>query len=141
MSIDPTRAATSIAALIRRALAQSGQAQASMLGRAAVPAKAGKPRQRQPGKTPDLAESITQRVAALDPADPGYAHRVLRVLVESALLHEFGDSLLNAPQFQGIVELVVGQMESSPAMAQDVATVISHLKSSAPSMPSPTTGR
>lgn len=132
MPIDSTRSIAEVVALIRQAVANSGAIKVQFSGKAPAAKAAYKSQARKPQH---LAKTIAQRVAALDSNDAGYPRRVLRILVESALLDEFGEKLINAPHFQNIVELVVTQMESSPLMTQDIATVVGHLKASASASP------
>lgn len=133
MPIDPTANIPALAAIIRQALQQSGQARGGVASAAGARAQV-KGRSTSPkrgagttGKPRDLAETIGTRVAALQPDDPHYQKRVLRLIVEAALLDELGQGLINAPKFQGIVELVVGELEASTLMSQDIAAVMKQL--------------
>lgn len=144
MPIDPTTQIPALAAIIRQALQQSGQARggvgsAQQGARPQVKGRSTSPKRgaATSGKPRDLAETIGMRVAALQPDDPQYQRRVLRVIVEAALLDELGEGLINAPKFQGIVELVVGELEASSLMSRDIAAVMSQLSEGRASTASP----
>ncbi|MWL90512.1 class I SAM-dependent methyltransferase [Cupriavidus sp. SW-Y-13] len=69
------------------------------------------------GTEPDLASVIARRVAAIDPDDPERRRKAFRVFLESVLLAEFGESLMNDARFYQLVEDVHLQMESEPEVA------------------------
>lgn len=69
---------------------------------------------------PDLGTLVASRARALDRDAPDFKRRLLRLVVEASLLHEFGSHLLNAPKFQGIVEHVMHELESAPQMQDQV---------------------
>jgi len=59
----------------------------------------------------DLAASMARRVAAIDRSDPDRRRKAFRVFLESLLLDEWGDQLMNDPGFQQLVDNVQTQME------------------------------
>lgn len=61
----------------------------------------------------DLAGAIARRVAVIDRADPDRRRKALRVFLESLLLQEWGEQLLNDPGFHQLVDTVQAQMEAS----------------------------
>ena len=64
----------------------------------------------------DLAASIARRVAAIDRQVPDRRRQAFRVFLESLLLEEWGDHLMNDPGFQRLVGEVQEQMEADPRL-------------------------
>ena len=122
--VNSTSAASAIAALVRHAVAGQVQAKrrASSSGKAS---KAGKGTDAQANAP--LAELITARADELNPDADDYRSRLLRLVVEASLLHEFGRNLLNAPKFQYMVDQVLHELESAPQLKRDVNTVLDGL--------------
>jgi len=113
--------AAQLAALIRRqvatlrAPARSGQALASPDGESA---KSSKPTSAE--SADDVAGLISRRVRSIDPDDPQRARKAFRVFLESVLLSELGDGLINDPGFYQMVDHVQNQMEADPHLAQAI---------------------
>lgn len=61
-------------------------------------------------KSEDLASRLARRVRAIDPTDPDAERQAMHVFLESVLLAEFGEHLINDPAFHQIVEGVYQQM-------------------------------
>jgi hypothetical protein len=74
-----------------------------------------------------LNELIAARVEELSPDASDYRMRLLRLVIEAALLHEFGGALLNAPKFQNMVDQVLQDVEASPLMRRDIDDVLDDL--------------
>jgi hypothetical protein len=70
---------------------------------------------------PDIASLVARRVQALDPADPDRPRKAFRVFLESVLLAEFGDDLINDAGFHRLVEDVHAQMAADPELSGKVA--------------------
>lgn len=124
--VDSTGSAAAIAAMVRRAVTQKDKP-ASKAGQTNKSAHQAKQASR-----PALLSTIAIKAKALDPHAPGYQHRVLRLVVESALLHELGAHLVNAPRFQTMVDDILHDLESSPDLKDDVAQVVQQISSSLP---------
>jgi hypothetical protein len=75
----------------------------------------------------DIAALIGQRIKAIDRDDPNRGRKTFRVFVESILLSEFGEDLINDSQFYRIVDDVQQQMETDPATQASVATATQEL--------------
>jgi hypothetical protein len=75
----------------------------------------------------DIAALIGQRIKAIDRDDPNRGRKTFRVFVESILLSEFGEELINDSQFYRIVDDVQQQMEADPATQASVSTAIQEL--------------
>lgn len=83
-----------------------------------------RPAPKRPARTHDGAARqsrmnalISQRVAALDPADPQRGRKAFRIFLESVLLGEFGENLMNDQAFYTMVDEVQTMMEQDPEMA------------------------
>jgi hypothetical protein len=68
----------------------------------------------------DLAAVVARRVQAIDPDDPGKARKAFRIFLESVLLAELGDALINDPAFYRLVDQVQGQMEADPRLRAEI---------------------
>jgi hypothetical protein len=75
----------------------------------------------------DIAALIGQRIKAIDRDDPNRGRRTFRVFVESILLSELGEELINDPQFYRIVDDVQQQMETDPMTQASVSAAIQEL--------------
>lgn len=108
-SIDP---AQQLAALIRVQVAALRQRQAPQAGNGrATPA-------RQDDAMADPASVAAQRIRAIPGDDPQRERKALRLFLETVLLAELGESLVNDPAFATMVDHVQRQMESEPQLAQ-----------------------
>jgi hypothetical protein len=69
----------------------------------------------------DIAGLIAQRVLVIDPDDPQRERKAFRIFLESVLLAELGDELINDPAFYQMVEDVQLQMEGDPELASAIS--------------------
>jgi hypothetical protein len=124
--IDGLGATAAIASLIQRAMAERAHSRlrsssSGQKGKVAVRSGSGKSRQ-----TP-LADVIAARVEELDPDAPDFRARMLRLVIEAALLQQFGHALINAPKFQGMVDQILHDLQAAPQLRPDVAAVLDNL--------------
>lgn len=70
-------------------------------------ANAGAPRR-------DLAALVALRVNDIDPDDPQRGRKAFRVFLEAVLLSQFGEQLVNDPQFHQLVDSVRDALEADP---------------------------
>lgn len=80
------------------------------------------PSERAAGAAPrtrreDLAQVVARRVHGIDPADPDAARKAFRVFLESVLLAEFGEDMINDPAFYRLVDEVHLRMQLDAALA------------------------
>lgn len=102
--------ASRIAAVIRR--------QADMLRDAARAAAAGSGSTRTgAARSETLADVVARRIGAIDAADPDRRRKAFRVFLESVLLAELGEALINDPAFYQIVDQVLAAMEADEELA------------------------
>ena len=78
-------------------------------------------------KRPDLFTLVGQRVKAIGRDDPDRGRKAFRIFLESVLIAELDESLINDPQFYRVVDDVQRQMESDPKVAASIEAAISHL--------------
>jgi hypothetical protein len=74
-----------------------------------------------------MAELISQRVKSLDPDDPKRGKKAFRIFLESVLLAEFGDNLINDPDFYQMVDDVQHAMEQDPKIAEAISRAVAGL--------------
>lgn len=122
--VQSVASVAAIATLIRQAFAS----------KAGVPAKSTATRKTREGasrrssqQSDSLPDIIAARVEELSPDASDYRTRLLRLVIEAALLHEFGSKLINAPKFQAMVDQVLQDIEASPLMTRDVNDVVDGL--------------
>lgn len=126
--IDGLGATGAIASLIQRAMADRAQSrQRSGSSSKARSVKGGRDKRQQ---TP-LTDVIAARVEELDPDAPDFRSRMLRLVIEAALLQQFGHSLINAPKFQGMVDQILNDLQAAPQLRPDVAAVLDGLAGNA----------
>lgn len=79
---------------------------------------------RPPARTGTL---IAERVRALDPADPERGRKAFRIFLESVLLAELGEELINDHGFYELVDQVQRTMEASPQIAAAMSKAVARL--------------
>jgi hypothetical protein len=76
---------------------------------------------------PGLSGLIAQRIASLGREDPERGRKALRIFLESLLINEFGDALINDPEFYQMISEIQMRMENIPQIAASIQMAISHL--------------
>lgn len=104
-----------LAAIIRRQVGSLARPAGAATPTAAL---AGEARSRRKMRGGDLAAVVARRVRAVDPADPDAHAKAFQVFLESVLLAEFGDHLINDPAFHQLVQSLYHQMASAPELAE-----------------------
>ena len=74
-----------------------------------------------------MGNLISQRVKSLDPDDPKRGRKAFRIFLESVLLAELGDSLINDPAFYQMVDDVQLAMEEDPHIADAIGKAVASL--------------
>ncbi len=69
------------------------------------------------GSQQRMGKLISQRVKALEPDDPQRGKKAFRIFLESVLLNEFGEELINDHSFYQMVDAVEQSMEQDPQIA------------------------
>jgi hypothetical protein len=75
---------------------------------------------------------IAERVRALDPADPERGRKAFRIFLESVLLAELGEELINDHGFYELVDQVQRTMEASPQIAAAMSKAVARLLEPSP---------
>lgn len=128
--IDGLGATGAIASLIQRAMADRAKSRQRASGSASSKAKSLKgPGGDKQQQTP-LTDVIAARVEELDPDASDFRARMLRLVIEAALLQQFGHALINAPKFQGMVDQILNDLQAAPQLHPDVAAVLDGLAGS-----------
>jgi hypothetical protein len=110
-SIDPS---AQLAALIRSQVASFRKTP----GRPAAKTKGTK----KDHEERDIAALVTQRVGVIDPNDPQRERKAFKIFLESVLIAELGEELVNDPAFYAMVEEIQKQMEADPELAASMRT-------------------
>jgi hypothetical protein len=109
LDIDP---AHQLAALIRVQVASLRKRQGGP--RAAASREDAAPAEREA----DLPAVVARRIRAIPQDDPDRERKALRLFLETVLLSELGESLVNDPSFGVMVDHVQSQMESDPQLRE-----------------------
>lgn len=80
-------------------------------------------------KQANLSKMIGSRVSALAVADPDRGRKAFRIFLESVLLNELGEELINDPGFYQLVSDIQLQMESAPEIAKAIQVATEQLLS------------
>lgn len=70
--------------------------------------------------TQDTAALIAQRVRSIPADDPHRRRKAFRIFLESSLLNELGDSLVNDPDFYRLVDQVEEQMSADAQLSEAI---------------------
>jgi len=117
-----------IVAVIRQQLARVERGPVKTPARAPAARSATKARPQRP----EFLQLLGQRVRAIDRGDPDRGRKTFRVFLESVLLAELGESLVNDPQFYRLVDDVQRQMERDEGLAASIDAAIHQLLAAAP---------
>ena len=80
-----------------------------------------------------LGGLIGQRVKALDPDDPKRGKKAFRIFLESILLVELGETLINDPGFYQMIDDIQRTMEQDPRITEAIDKAVSILLAAPPS--------
>lgn len=90
----------------------------------------------KPGPTaasgrPDIGEvqhKIREKLRRIDSNDPKAEQKSIRIFLESVLLWEFGERLMDDPKFYALLDDVQHSMESDTAVRESLAVLVAQLK-------------
>ena len=74
-----------------------------------------------------MTDLISQRVRSLHPDDPKKGKKAFRIFLESVLLAEFGEALINDPAFYQMVDDIQHVMETDPRLADTIGKAVASL--------------
>jgi hypothetical protein len=78
---------------------------------------------------PTTRQAIARRIKAIDADDPRFLEKATLVFVESVLLAEFGDGLVNDPDFRDLVTQVQTAMRSDAETEKDLRRLTNQMRS------------
>jgi hypothetical protein len=102
-----------IAEIVRRQVDALRDPTSSGAGRSA-----GQERRSTSREAASLGAVIARRVQAIDPDDPDRRRKAFRVFLESVLLVELGEALINDPGFYQLVDQVQTRMQTDADLAR-----------------------
>ena len=76
----------------------------------------------------ELQKKIREKLQRIDGNDPKFEQKSVHVFLESVLLWEFGERLMDDPKFYALLDDVQFSMESDPAVRESLSTLISKLR-------------
>jgi len=97
------------------------------------PRAAGKGDRSAPPQAGDLPSLVFRRIRLVDPADPDRRRKVFGVFIESVLLFELGEELINDPKFYELAAHVQARMAEDPALAKSMDEAADRLVAMLPS--------
>jgi hypothetical protein len=86
-------------------------------------AKAGAAARDRPAELGRTTGALAQGIAAIAPDDPDRRRKAVRVFLQAEILREFGQSLLNDPQFGTMLDAVQEQMGQDEKTAAAVSAL------------------
>lgn len=75
-----------------------------------------------------LRQTLARRIGSVDARDPQFQERATALFVESILVAEFGEELVNDPGFRLMIREVARTMGAEPAIAEDLARLFAELR-------------
>ncbi len=125
---DPLSTVSPVMEILRRQMAEnldrlrkSATAGGTASGARALPQLGSRP------VTPTLRQTLARRVKSLDTDDPQFQGKATALFVESILLSEFGEGMINDPEFRLVIREVAATMSTQPAIANDLAVLFAEL--------------
>jgi hypothetical protein len=119
---DPVSPLTRTLELLRRQMAEHARTLEGGARSGATSTPGGRTEAR--GDLGTLKRRVTERMQAIDPADPNASRRRRRVFLESVLAWEFGEELLRDPGFQAIIDRVDDAIAAEPELERQFATAL-----------------
>lgn len=68
----------------------------------------------------DVAALVFRRIRFIEPTDPDRRRKAFRIFIESMLLVELGDELINDPKFYELVDEVESRMRGEPSLVKSI---------------------
>jgi len=88
---------------------------------AAAKSSAGTTGKPAPGQAhQDIAALVFRRIRFIEPTDPDRRRKAFRIFIESVLLVELGENLINDPKFYELVSEVESRMRADPSLAKSI---------------------
>jgi hypothetical protein len=77
-----------------------------------------------------LRQAVTRKVKSIKFDDPSLEEKAAHAFVESVLLGEFGEGLVNNPEFQALAKEVEAAMLTDISLADDLRRLVRDLRAS-----------
>jgi hypothetical protein len=122
--MDPVSNVGQLVEVLRKQLARSRKSTGTPARDAPAAAAAG-------GARPGIAElkkQVTEKLRRIDPDAPRARHESVHVFLESVLLWEFGERLMDDPKFYALLDDVQSSMESDSALGDDLTALLASLR-------------
>ncbi|MBV8660353.1 MAG: hypothetical protein JO142_21240 [Burkholderiales bacterium] len=103
------------------------------VGKVGTPPVAVEPPKTQGSRTsrktaqPQIGALIARRVKAIRPDDPERGRKAFRIFLESVLINELGENLINDPGFYDMVDQIQQRMEQHPTISAAMRDAIGKL--------------
>ena len=75
-----------------------------------------------------LRQTVARRIKAIDADDPRYHDKVTALFVESVLLAEFGEGLVNDPEFRDLAQQVQSAMLADAELQSSLTRLAAQLR-------------
>ena len=75
-----------------------------------------------------VRQNIREKLQRINSNDPKAEQKSIRIFLESVLLWEFGDRLMDDPKFYALLDDVQHSMESDPVVRESLAALMLQLK-------------
>ena len=77
---------------------------------------------------PTLRQAAERRIKSIDPDDPRYLEKATHMFVESVLLAEFGERLVNDPEFRDLILNVQSAMLADAELESDLRRLVAVIR-------------
>lgn len=125
--MDPISKLARSLALVRRQPGTQGAAATPGGDKTAAGAQAARASRAPSAPTGDLRGRVAAGLAALSETDRGSQDRQVAVFVEQVLLHEWGASFRESPQFRQTVKRVAKAMKGDPQVRAELEALLQEL--------------
>lgn len=78
----------------------------------------------------NVRQTVERRIKSIDADDPRYLEKAASLFVESVLLAEFGDGLVNDPEFRDLVGQVQSALLADAELSGDVGRLAARIRQS-----------
>ena len=75
-----------------------------------------------------LRQTVARRIKAIDVDDPSYRDKVTALFVESVLLAEFGEGLVNEPEFRDLAQQVQSALLADAELQSSLSQLAAQLR-------------
>jgi|SRR5215831_13534717 len=124
--MDPVRGVSQVMEVLRRTMSENIET----LRRAGrlPPGQQTGVQPARPQSAASLRRKVVRRLGSISENDPAFQQKAVSLFVESVLLDQFGESLMNDPGFRELIDQVCATMTQDEAIASDLRTLIVELR-------------